>query len=194
MGDLVKFKRETPSGQSSHPAKLDPVLVMALILGAIVLGAFLGRGVDLRPAADGVMSRLLDRSAGIAPQGIDAPAQGGDSNAASFYSCHTGGGTNCVVDGDTFWFRGEKYRIADIDAPETHPPRCTTEADLGERATVRLQALLNGGAFQLEAVDRDTDRYGRKLRIVTRNGQSLGDILVGEGLARKWAGYRKPWC
>lgn len=25
---------------------------------------------------------------------------------------------NCVVDGDTLWFRGDKIRIADIDAPE----------------------------------------------------------------------------
>ena len=54
--------------------------------------------------------------------------------------------------------------------------------------------MLNDGAFQLEAVDRDVDRYGRKLRIVTRNGQSLGDILVSEGLAREWVGYRTPWC
>ena len=42
----------------------------------------------------------------------------------------------CVVDGDTFWHAGEKIRIEDIDAPETHPPRCTAEAALGNRATV----------------------------------------------------------
>jgi micrococcal nuclease len=113
---------------------------------------------------------------------------------ASFSYCKWGGGTNCVVDGDTFWIQGEKVRIADIDAPETHPPRCAEEADLGERATLRLQALLNGGPVTLAPADRDTDRYGRLLRIVERNGQSLGGQLVSEGLARRWTGRRMPWC
>ena len=34
-----------------------------------------------------------------------------------FGFCHTGGGENCVVDGDTFWIDGNKVRVADIDAP-----------------------------------------------------------------------------
>lgn len=114
--------------------------------------------------------------------------------AQQFGLCHTGGGTNCVVDGDTFWIGGKKVRIADIDAPETHPPRCAEEADLGERATLRLQALLNAGPVTLAAADRDTDRYGRLLRIVERDGRSLGDQLVSEGLARRWTGRRRPWC
>ncbi|THD37880.1 MAG: thermonuclease family protein [Sphingomonas sp.] len=123
-------------------------------------------------------------AAGVAPAPI----------VASFGLCHTGGGTNCVVDGDTFWIDGEKVRVADIDAPETHPPRCAHEADLGERATLRLQALLNAGPVTLAAADRDTDRYGRLLRIVERNGRSLGGQLVAEGLARPWTGRRLPWC
>ena len=56
---------------------------------------------------------------------------------------------NCVIDGDTFYYGAAKIRLADIDAPETHPPRCAIEAALGIRATQRLQSLLNGGAFQL---------------------------------------------
>ncbi|HEY1124750.1 MAG TPA: thermonuclease family protein [Sphingobium sp.] len=113
----------------------------------------------------------------------------------TFSFCHTGGGTNCVVDGDTIWLDGVKIRVADIDAPETHPPRCAREADLGKRATDRLLALVNAGAFSAEpAGDRDEDRYGRKLRVLVRNGQSLGDQLVTEGLARSWDGARHPWC
>ncbi|MFB0875887.1 MULTISPECIES: thermonuclease family protein [unclassified Sphingobium] len=127
-----------------------------------------------------------------APLTRHAPAT--DTLSARFGFCHSGGGTNCVVDGDTFWFRGEKYRIADIDTPETHGPRCAAEAALGARATERLQALLNAGPFSLEVGDRDMDRYGRALRIVTRNDESLGTILVAEGLARSWDGRRHPWC
>ncbi|WP_298401935.1 thermonuclease family protein [Sphingobium sp.] len=127
---------------------------------------------------------------------IDLPRQSvpADMLSADFGFCHSGGGTNCVVDGDTFWFRGEKYRIADIDTPETHGPRCAAEGALGKQATDRLQGLMNAGAFSLESADRDTDRYGRKLRIVTREGQSIGDQLVAEGLARAWDGRRHPWC
>lgn len=113
----------------------------------------------------------------------------------SFSLCHQGGGTNCVVDGDTIWLAGEKIRIADIDTPETHPSRCPREARLGKAATLRLQALLNQGPVTLKVPRRDTDRYGRKLRIIERNGASLGMILVQEGLARPYTGgKRQPWC
>jgi len=122
------------------------------------------------------------------------PLAVGESYAAHFSLCKWGGGTNCVVDGDTFWMAGEKIRVADIDAPETHPSRCAEEARLGDAATVRLQALLNAGPVTLTNIDRDTDCYGRKLRIVERDGRSLGDTLVGEGLARTWTGRRMPWC
>lgn len=112
-----------------------------------------------------------------------------------FGACHRGGGVNCVVDGDTFWMDGTKIRIADIDTPETHPARCAAEARLGTAATTRLQALLNQGRFELRSINRDTDRYGRKLRIVERNGQSLGGVLVSEGFARPYAGKRREgWC
>lgn len=111
-----------------------------------------------------------------------------------FSLCFTGGGHNCVVDGDTIWLRGEKIRIADIDAPETHEPRCASEKELGNRATTRLQQLLNNGAVSLKTIDRDQDRYGRLLRLVLVDGESVGDTLVGEGLARWYEGSRRPWC
>jgi len=43
-------------------------------------------------------------------------------------------------------------------------------------------------------IDRDEDRYGRKLRIVFVNGTSVGNTLVGEGLARWYGSGRQPWC
>ncbi len=102
---------------------------------------------------------------------------------------------NCVIDGDTIWFHGEKIRIADINAPETHDPHCAYEADLGRRATGRMIQLLNAGPFEIvTAGSRDEDVYGRKLRLVERNGISLGMVLVNEGLAESWQGYRRNWC
>ena len=116
------------------------------------------------------------------------------SSRFQFSLCHTGGGYNCVVDGDTIWFKGQNIRVADIDAPETHEPRCASEKTLGDRATVRLQQLVNGGQVSLQSIDRDTDRYGRKLRLVMVDGESVGDTLVSEGLARWYAGGKRPWC
>ncbi len=117
--------------------------------------------------------------------------------SAKFDLCHSGGGRNCIVDGDTFWFQGQKIRIADIDTPETHPPRCTEEERLGKAATLRLHQLLNSGAFRMATPNdgRDRDKYGRLLRIITRDGQSIGSILVAEGLAKPYiGGPRDPWC
>lgn len=113
---------------------------------------------------------------------------------AKFGFCHIGGGTNCVVDGDTIWLEGQNIRIADIDAPETHEYDCPEEKALGDRATLRLQELVNSGPVSLSSIDRDQDVYGRKLRLVYVNGQSVGDTLVGEGLARYYRGGKRPWC
>lgn len=113
-----------------------------------------------------------------------------------FTLCADGPFHDCVVDGDTFYLGGQSVRVADIDAPETHPSRCAYEASLGNQATIRLYQLLNAGPFTLApwTDGRDTDQYGRLLRIVVRDGESLGGVLVEEGLARTWTGSRQPWC
>ena len=112
----------------------------------------------------------------------------------SFSNCHTGGGYNCVVDGDTIWLRGDNIRLADIDTPETHDFQCQSEKELGDRATTRLKDLLESGSITLEPIDRDQDPYGRLLRIVLIDGESVGTTLVEEGLARWYEGGRRPWC
>ena len=111
------------------------------------------------------------------------------------YECGSGNRFRCVVDGDTFHWNGETIRIADIDTPEIFSPKCAAEEALGERAKHRLTELLNDGPFSLVNIPgRDRDFYGRQLRVVLRDGRSLGKILVAEGLARPWTGRRLPWC
>jgi micrococcal nuclease len=111
-----------------------------------------------------------------------------------FGACGFGLHRNCVIDGDTFFLNGERIRIADIDAPELNG-LCEHEVALARRATRRLRELLNEGPFELRAyASRDLDAYGRKLRTLHRDGRSIGESLVAEGLARRWAGRRLPWC
>ena len=146
-------------------------------------------------AADRAWERRgLDSPAPFGPASDAAPAHQASTRRAGFGLCHSGGGTDCVVDGDTFRLGGQRIRVADIDAPETHPARCAEEARLGDRATQRLRQLLSGGAVSLQAIDRDEDQYGRKLRVVLVDGRSVGETLVEEGLARSYDGGRRPWC
>jgi endonuclease YncB( thermonuclease family) len=150
------------------------VLWSAIIVGALALSLY---------GPEGSLPRLT------------LPKLGAERTVAeSFPLCGMLHHDDCVIDGDTFRYRGERIRVADIDAPETHPPRCDREAALGTAATRRLQALLNAAPFTLAGIGRDRDDYGRELRVVTRDGQSLGAVLVSEGLARTWTGRRLPWC
>ena len=145
-------------------------------------------------AADPADAEWASRSEESArPSTSAGPADAG-AVSASFSSCKWGGGTNCVVDGDTFYLNGAKVRIAGIDAPETHDYRCASELELGERAARQLQALLNSGAVTMTGIDRDRDVYGRLLRNVSVNGQDVGEALMSAGVARAYAGGRRPWC
>jgi endonuclease YncB( thermonuclease family) len=114
--------------------------------------------------------------------------------AALFTLCHDAPRETCVVDGDTIWLAGEKVRLADINAPETHQAACPAERQRGEAAKHRLLALLNAGPIELVSTSRSHDRYGRRLATVNRGGRSLGDRLVAEGLAEPWRGRRSDWC
>ena len=129
------------------------------------------------------------------PLAAQAP-RAAEPAATLFPACAGGSRVTCVVDGDTIWYRGEKIRIADLDTPEVFSPGCANEEAMGRRATIRLQTLLNAGPFSLEPnpEGRAEDNYGRSLKLVTRGGESLGAVLVDEGLAEEWGGPRKRWC
>jgi endonuclease YncB( thermonuclease family) len=126
---------------------------------------------------------------------LAGPAAADPQDGVGYAMCGQPPHFNCVIDGDTFYQLRQSIRIADIDTPETRGARCAYEARLGAQATDRLLELLKAGPFELQrSGSRDEDQYGRKLRIVVRDGRSLGGILVSEGLARQWTGRRLPWC
>jgi micrococcal nuclease len=112
-----------------------------------------------------------------------------------FTLCKRSTQQTCVVDGDTIRYGGLKIRLADIDAPEVSEPKCPSEAALGKQATERLLEVINEGPFEIvHRTGPDEDRYGRKLRVIERDGKSVGDTLISEGLARRWDGARRSWC
>lgn len=113
---------------------------------------------------------------------------------AAFSLCGAAPRQTCVVDGDTFWLNGQKIRVSDINAPETIGAQCPDERSRGEAAKLRLLDLLNRGPVTLVDDPRGHDRYGRRLARVLRDGISIGEILVREGLAEPWRGRRSNWC
>ena len=113
------------------------------------------------------------------------------TTAQEFPVCGSGKRLNCVVDGDTFWFNGEKIRIESIDAPEVRG-QCRQEKKLAERATQRLAEILSRQAFTVQR--SGLDRYGRTLASIEGSSGEAGAILVREGLARPWSGRKEVWC
>lgn len=111
-----------------------------------------------------------------------------------FVLCGAGSGTNCVVDGNTFWQDGVRIQLADVEVPGADTARCPSERQKAATAKLRLQALLNDGTFVLSGSNRNDDENGGKLRIAMRAGRSIGDQLVSEGLARRWTGQTSSWC
>lgn len=101
-----------------------------------------------------------------------------------------------AIDGDTIVIDGEHIRIANIDAPEIHHAKCDAEQRLGQVAKRRMEALLADGPPEITRGDngRMKDKYGRSLGRVAVNGKDLGEIMIAEGLARRWDGRRHPWC
>lgn len=106
------------------------------------------------------------------------------ATALSLAACH-------IVDGDTLRCQAERIRLIGIDAPETEQAKCASERARGLAAKDRLRELLAPGF----TVERDgVDRYGRTLATVRVNGRDVGAVMVAEGLARPYAGGRRPWC
>jgi micrococcal nuclease len=151
-------------------------VLCAAVAAGLAVGLYDWQLPSAVPSVNDAIQPGLPRASGARNDGVRAAASASSGQVFGF--CHSGGGTNCVVDGDTFWIGGEKVRIAGIDAPETHPPRCAEEARLGEAATERLQALLNSGAVTMTRIDRDRDRYGRPL---------------AAGVAREYGSGRRGW-
>lgn len=167
-------------------------------MSRLLRSVFLGRWLRVQGGDVSILPLLILLAVAIAISYFENTRSAREATVLGpvfFSSCSGQARINCVVDGDTIWAEGEKVRLADIDAPEIFSPQCTREEELGHRATQRLTALLNQGPVKLEkSSSRERDKYGRLLRVATVNGRSVGQTLVGEGLAHRWGAHRQGWC
>ena len=106
-----------------------------------------------------------------------------------------------VIDGDTFVINNPKppadllqknHRVAGIDTPEK-ASKCKKARDLAYKAKAFTSDFIKGG---VEIVYVESDKYGRYLVVVDKNGLNLADELVKNGLAVYYNGgtKEKDWC
>lgn len=103
-----------------------------------------------------------------------------------------------IIDGDTFEYVGETFRLANIDTPEMPPRhRCDAEAALARLATQEMERLWAEAGPVEPVLRRDgLDRYGRTIVHLSLDGgrTDVGEVMVERGLAVAWAGRRHEWC
>lgn len=89
-----------------------------------------------------------------------------------------------VVDGDTIKLEsGQTVRLIGIDTPETVDPRRGVQC-FGKEASDKTKELLVGTLITLEKDVSETDKYGRLLRYVYKDGAMINQLLVEQGYAR----------
>jgi len=92
---------------------------------------------------------------------------------------------------------GEKFRLHDVDAPETWKPKCEAERAAGYDAKAAIISHTRG---QTVTVTRDygLDSYGRRVVDLSGPDGDIGAWLVANGHAQVWdydGGQRKlDWC
>jgi len=146
------------------------VTVVALTCVALILGISIVTGhINMAPAAEA-------------------------TPAMQFAYCRDDNGSDCVVDGDTFYLNGEEIRVAGIDAPEMHPSRCPEERERGITATVRLRNLLNQGEVTVQPSQGLRDDHGRSMRQVMVDGSDVAPVLIAAGVVRDYGGGPRSWC
>lgn len=109
-------------------------------------------------------------------------------------------------DGDSGRLNGNKFRLANVDAPETGGvgarggAKCEAERELGFEAKAFLVELTRNKDLQVIA-SYGPDRYDREVVELAINGKPLADIAIEAGHLRPWphkgrrALAKKPdWC
>lgn len=99
----------------------------------------------------------------------------------------------CIVDGDTGWERGVKWRLMGTDTPEISRPGCRAEKLLGYAARDRVRELMGQGYTILDSGRRDRSKRAL-INIRLNNGMLLNDQLLREGLTQPWPNSGNIWC
>lgn len=100
----------------------------------------------------------------------------------------------CLVDGDTGWQDGTKWRMQGIDAPEMDDKaECESERVKATASLQRLTELMAPGD-SIKGSGKN-DRFGRALvDVLLNDGRDAGKLLIAEALAQPWPNNGNVWC
>lgn len=102
-----------------------------------------------------------------------------------------------VVDGDTIDDAKTRirYRIANIDAPETQDrAKCYRERVQGNIAKQAAVGIFRRAESIVARPTGRIDPYGRVVAEIEIDGQDFGQMMMIRGFARRWTGSREKWC
>lgn len=104
------------------------------------------------------------------------------------------------VDGDSGTIDGERFRLAEVDAPEIRDAMCESERALGEEARRYVRGLTVRSDLQVTA-DYGLDRYDRRVIELSIDGEAVIDLMIARGYLQSWVHLNgralqdKPdWC
>src|SRR5882762_2463033 len=101
-----------------------------------------------------------------------------------------------VIDGDTIALNGKTIHLVGFIAPETRDAQCKAERDLGDKAARRMRDLILAGGLDYSPVicpcpaatlGKWFCNFGRTCGTLKTNGLDVGDFLVDEGMAARYA-------
>ena len=111
------------------------------------------------------------------------------------------------TDGDSGVVDGVKFRLADVDAPETggvgsiNGARCEAERVAGFAAKAWMLDATKGRKLTVTGGDAKPDKWGRRVLTLSVDGKDLGALAVASGRLRPYvfrngrATTKKPgWC
>ena len=110
-----------------------------------------------------------------------------------------------AIDGDTVRCDGVTMRdmgdgapfVSGYDTPEIWRAKCDQERALGKTAKARMAELLATDGVQVfdSGKKDDTEKHRPLVWVKLPDGQTIGSILISEGLAKIWTpDYEANWC
>ena len=103
-------------------------------------------------------------------------------------------------DGDSGTMDGDRFRLANVDAPEIGNPECEAERKRGREAKRAVRQMTGRGRVVIQR-EYEPDRYDRRIVDLYVDGEDLAQTLMERGFAKPWshrdgrALRAKPdWC
>jgi endonuclease YncB( thermonuclease family) len=103
--------------------------------------------------------------------------------------------STCVSTGDRGWYRGGRWRLKDVEAPEINGrrARCRAEQIMGIRARDRLRVLMSLG-YTIALTGRDDGKGWSLVTMRLFDGRDAASQLLSDGVVQALPNSENRWC